>query len=112
MKSAWARTLCRLLVSLETHVTVTRGLKALVENARLIAGVFILACTALGSGCAALAPQSAELGEKGLPAGVPRHLELTQVPFFPQDEYQCGPAALATALSASGVKITPQELVP
>src|SRR5207237_7415342 len=34
------------------------------------------------------------------------------VPFFPQREYQCGPAALATVLAAEGVKVTPDTLVP
>jgi hypothetical protein len=33
------------------------------------------------------------------------------VPFFPQDRYQCGPAALATVLAGSGVPVTPDELV-
>nr|PZN78822.1 MAG: hypothetical protein DIU56_08000 [Pseudomonadota bacterium] len=39
-------------------------------------------------------------------------VELTAVPFFPQEIHQCGPAALATVLSASGVEVTPEELVP
>ena len=34
-----------------------------------------------------------------------------RVPFHPQTEYQCGPAALATVLGASGVKIAPDDLV-
>lgn len=38
--------------------------------------------------------------------------ELTKVPFFPQTIHQCGPAALATALGATGVAITPEELAP
>lgn len=38
-------------------------------------------------------------------------LELTGTPFFPQERYQCGPAALATVLSASGVAVTPEALV-
>lgn len=38
-------------------------------------------------------------------------MELTEVPFFPQSRYQCGPAALATALAASGVAVTPEPLV-
>ena len=37
---------------------------------------------------------------------------LLGVPFHPQTEYQCGPAALATVLGASGVPITPEALVP
>lgn len=42
----------------------------------------------------------------------PKRVELTGVPFFAQDEYQCGPAALATVLAYSGLDITPQELAP
>lgn len=56
-------------------------------------------------------PQTAEL-RQGLPPGMPEKVELTQVPFFPQEEYQCGPAALATALASFGVKVTPEVLVP
>ena len=41
----------------------------------------------------------------------PRH-ELTSVPFFPQTIHQCGPAALATVLGATGVAITPEQLAP
>ncbi len=37
---------------------------------------------------------------------------LLDVPFHPQTEYQCGPAALATVLGASGVATSPQALVP
>jgi len=37
--------------------------------------------------------------------------ELVKVPFFAQDEYQCGPAALATVLVHGGVEVTPQQLV-
>ena len=39
-------------------------------------------------------------------------VEIGSVAFFPQDEFQCGPAALATALNASGVGATPEELQP
>jgi tetratricopeptide (TPR) repeat protein len=77
------------------------------QNARLAAGVFVLA---LLSGCASLFPQTAVLRD-GLPAGLPQSVELRQVPFFPQSEYQCGPAALATALAAAGARVTPDELV-
>jgi tetratricopeptide (TPR) repeat protein len=62
------------------------------------------------SGCASLWPQTAELRE-ALPAGLPERVELTEVPFFPQSDYQCGPAALATALASFGVKVTPDDLV-
>jgi hypothetical protein len=78
-------------------------------SARLLAGVFVLA---LASGCASLMPQTKELAKGGVPAGLPEKVELTEVPFFPQLEYQCGPAALATALVSAGVKTTADELVP
>jgi len=45
--------------------------------------------------------------------GVPlASIELADTPFFPQDMNECGPAALATALGASGIAVTPDELVP
>jgi Peptidase_C39 like family/Tetratricopeptide repeat len=77
-------------------------------NARLVAGVFILAVL---SGCAGFIPQTKELA-RGWPQELPKQVELTEVPFFPQLEYQCGPAALATVLASAGVKTTPDELVP
>lgn len=33
------------------------------------------------------------------------------MPFFPQEDYQCGPASLAMALNAAGVRVTPDALV-
>lgn len=38
-------------------------------------------------------------------------VELADTPFFPQDRYQCGPAALATVLAAAGVAVAPDELL-
>jgi tetratricopeptide (TPR) repeat protein len=46
-----------------------------------------------------------------LPPGLPRQVELVDTPFFPQEDYQCGPATLAEALTQSGAPRTPQELV-
>ena len=45
------------------------------------------------------------------PADVPARIELAATPFHPQDAYQCGPAALATVLGASGVEVLPTDLV-
>jgi tetratricopeptide (TPR) repeat protein len=39
-------------------------------------------------------------------------VELAEVPFYPQEQYQCGPAALAMALDAAGRQVTPEQLVP
>jgi tetratricopeptide (TPR) repeat protein len=77
------------------------------RNARFAAGVFIFAL----AGCAGMVPQTSALLE-GLPEGLPQQVELKEVPFFPQAEYQCGPAALATLLVSSGVSTTPEALVP
>jgi hypothetical protein len=41
---------------------------------------------------------------------LPQQVLLSEVPFFAQKAYQCGPAALAMALQASGVTVTPDEL--
>lgn len=39
-------------------------------------------------------------------------IELKRVPFFPQKTNQCGPAALASVLSASGVSVNPEAISP
>ncbi|MDH3334226.1 MAG: PA2778 family cysteine peptidase [Gammaproteobacteria bacterium] len=57
------------------------------------------------SGCASIPPEIAELEAS------PASLELVDTPFFPQERYQCGPAALATAISSSGIEVDVQDLV-
>lgn len=42
---------------------------------------------------------------------LPNSIELSATPFFPQEEYQCGPAALATVLAYSGVAVRPDALI-
>jgi tetratricopeptide (TPR) repeat protein len=58
------------------------------------------------SGCAGL--RRGELPERL--EGIPLRTEIASVPFFAQEEYQCGPAALAMALNATGLSATPGEL--
>lgn len=58
------------------------------------------------SGCA-LPLQSERLDEWAIAR---QPIELVETPFFAQERYQCGPAALATVLVHSGVAITPDEL--
>jgi len=89
------------VVSLETHV---------IKNARALASVLFLSCAALIQGCASWTPQTKDLAENR-PAGIPGARELTEVPFFAQSEYQCGPASLAMVMNAAGAKVTPEELV-
>jgi tetratricopeptide (TPR) repeat protein len=72
--------------------------------------LLILALTLAVSACVS-APQSAALREQNTRVSRAPVL-LSQVPFFAQELYQCGPAALATVLQTSGVDITPEQLVP
>jgi tetratricopeptide (TPR) repeat protein len=58
------------------------------------------------SGCAAIPESVRELPNPDIV------LELSDTPFFPQQMYQCGPAALATALAASGLDVVPGDLIP
>lgn len=67
----------------------------------------ILLLVALLAGCAT---QTRALLQDA-PPGLPRQAELTATPFFPQQRYQCGPAALAMTLAASGIAVTPDALV-
>lgn len=66
-----------------------------------------LALAAALAGCAASPPLA-----DGLLPDRPRAVELRGTPFFPQEELQCGPAALATLLRASGLDVDPQTLSP
>lgn len=72
--------------------------------ARLIAGAFLSIWLA---GCATPQTQALLNTRSGqLPQGV----ELSDLPFYPQETHQCGPASLAMVLDAGGTKVTPQEL--
>jgi tetratricopeptide (TPR) repeat protein len=73
-------------------------------SARGIAAVFLLAW--LG-GCAT--PQTQALLSAN-PSQLPPQAELSEVPFYPQETHQCGPASLAMALNSAGDHVTPQEL--
>ncbi len=75
------------------------------ESIRRQALVLILS-TILLSGCA-IVPRGDWPRDIG---GVPPQSEIASVPFYPQDEYQCGPAALAMALAWSGLDVQPGEL--
>lgn len=73
---------------------------------RLPGGIFIVVLW-LG-GCATL-----DIERLAQRAGdLPRAVEQREVPFHPQQAYQCGPAALATTLTRSGVAVAPETLTP
>lgn len=44
------------------------------------------------------------------PRGLPKQTEIVGVPFFPQEEAYCGPAALASVLAWSGLPVTQPEI--
>ena len=69
----------------------------------------ILLSIVLLAGCAT--PQVSALLARP-PAALPPQAELAATPFFPQEKYQCGPAALATALVHAGAAVSPEALVP
>ena len=71
--------------------------KSLIRLCCIASIVLLTAC--------ARSPVLSPVGER-----LPERVELTDVPFFPQDAYQCGPAALATMLNQRGVLTTPGAL--
>jgi len=72
---------------------------------RILAVVLVvLLLASCGSGSQLLSDERAR-------QGLPESIELQDTPFYPQADYQCGPAALATVLTDSGVVIAPQQLV-
>jgi len=78
----------------------------LMRNARCLVGVFLLSL-----GACAIPPQT-RLVLDSPPPSLSRHVELTEVPYFAQDAYQCGPASLAMTLNAAGFSVTPESLKP
>jgi hypothetical protein len=71
-----------------------------------LAGIFLL----MTGGCRTLPPAPALSEDKV--AALPRQVELFEVPFFPQEEFQCGPAALAMVMKHAGVSTDPDGLKP
>jgi tetratricopeptide (TPR) repeat protein len=76
--------------------------------ARWSTGGILFFAFLFGAGCAPLQSERLRATAEALPVPI----ELREVPFFPQEEYQCGPAALATLLNHSGVVVTPEQLAP
>ncbi|XXJ18051.1 PA2778 family cysteine peptidase [Desulfovibrio caledoniensis] len=71
---------------------------------RMATACLALFLLALGSGCSLYG---------GVMPPSPTGAELTRVPdvpFYPQEEYQCGPAALAMAMTWSGLRAAPEDL--
>ena len=87
-------------------------MRALVRRCERVLGRILFSGLLLATlaGCAATSQTRLLLDEP--PADLSAQQELSDVPFFPQERYQCGPASLATLLDYSGLSVTPDELVP
>ena len=74
---------------------------------RLIGSLLFFALVLVFSGCGLL-----PTGRLSQVEGTPDKAMVAGVPFFPQEELQCGPAALAMALNWSGIGVQPADLTP
>jgi hypothetical protein len=81
-------------------------MRRLSSTARPLRWTALFLCVLLLTACAV---QTRALREHP-PADLSPTVELEQTPFFAQTEYQCGPAALATALAAAGLSADPALL--
>ena len=59
----------------------------------------------LAGGCATIPDSAVEIPTNAAA------VELDETPFFPQERYQCGPAALTTVLTTSGVDVALEDIV-
>lgn len=78
--------------------------EAIPGGGRLAAACLLLPLLLLGAGCSLYGNVMPPV-----PSGAPL-ARVAGVPFYAQDEYQCGPAALAMALTWSGLPVLPREL--
>jgi hypothetical protein len=76
-------------------------------HTRRLAGVCVLCCLLIGC---ATPRQTRQLLDR-TDAALPLVHELQGTPFYSQERYQCGPAALAAVLTTHAVSVTPTELV-
>lgn len=75
------------------------------KRARLVACALLL-LVYLG-GCAT-SPQTRLLLDN--PPDIPPRVELTEVPFFPQQQYHCGPSSLASVINYRGTPVEPDQI--
>jgi len=76
-------------------------------DSQTIVGLLFLALSLLLSSCGLMPTGPLRQAPDG-----PARAIVANVPFFPQEEYQCGPAALAMTLDWSGVPVQPAGLTP
>tara|TARA_R110001592_G_scaffold51769_4_gene159126 strand:- start:118 stop:1086 length:969 start_codon:yes stop_codon:yes gene_type:complete len=61
-------------------------------------------------GCLSVPPQTAKLLAN--PPDIPVKYQISEVPFYPQDDYFCGPTTLSEVFNFYGVIKTPQQIAP
>jgi tetratricopeptide (TPR) repeat protein len=71
--------------------------------------LLLLACGLAFLGACA-SPQVTSLQQRA-PANLAMRAAIPDIPFYAQEDYQCGPAALAMVASAAGVPLKPEDLV-
>jgi hypothetical protein len=76
-------------------------------NAHRLVGVFV-SCLLLG-GCSMMLPQTTALQDHR-PTQLPDAVALDEVPFVPQDDNLCGPAALKMIMASAAVEVPLEEL--
>ena len=82
-------------------------MRSLQADSHVLVGLLFCVLSLALSGCAFLSA-----GPLLQAPGGPVRAMVENVPFFAQEELQCGPAALAMALNWSGTAVQPSELVP
>ena len=70
--------------------------------------LFLFSILGLAWGCAHMGHQAPEMPASELP----RRVSIPSVPFYPQEAYQCGPAAMAMVLQWANANVSPQDLIP
>ena len=75
---------------------------------RTFYGLLFFSFLVLLSGCGLLITTPNPLQD----LSIPRHVELTRVPFFTQGDDLCGPASISMVLNYRGMNLTPQKLEP
>lgn len=71
-------------------------------------GIFLLAIMGLPLAGCSITPAGPAIQQ---PPDFPTKAHLSTVPFYTQEKYQCGPAALAMVLQWSGLAVKPEQLV-
>ncbi len=88
------------------RLTVNR-MVSIIKKACYLAGFSLLIAL---TGCQST-PQADQLRKEGL-ASLPSSHTISSVPFFPQEQFYCGPTTLSEVFGYYGESISPEEIAP